>query len=234
MGTRSQASGVGLGLAETGHAVAVFPLAALLEQGHALEALQSVSFRAQSAGSAQAAMLCHKYFFLFPPGRPRGAGSCIMGPRGAPAAISAGGLFGCILTLFSKLSLGAEAGGSLHLGAPASVPARSCSPTRSRRHGCRRSQSCRQEQRQDAPGLFRPGCPPLGFGTWFAPRHVPVRGGSARFWTAAALRRCRARQGKAAEHRRTPRRCRVTPFLPLPLSHFPSRPHFTRITNTAV
>lgn len=50
-------SGFRLCLAEAGDAVARLPLAAFLEQGHALKALQDIPFCAQSAGGAQAAML---------------------------------------------------------------------------------------------------------------------------------------------------------------------------------
>ena len=50
-------SGVRLGLAEADHFVALFPKAAFLEQFDALVALQDIPFRAQGAGSAQAAML---------------------------------------------------------------------------------------------------------------------------------------------------------------------------------
>jgi hypothetical protein len=44
-------SDVGLGLAQTRHAIAGFPLAALLENGDALEALQDVAFH-DEAGDA--------------------------------------------------------------------------------------------------------------------------------------------------------------------------------------
>src|SRR5436309_3035761 len=47
----------GLGLAQSSHAVASFPLAAFLQQFHALIALHDVTFCAGRAGCAQAAML---------------------------------------------------------------------------------------------------------------------------------------------------------------------------------
>ena len=50
-------SGFRLGLTKTSDAVSRFPLAPLLEQGHALKALENVAFCAGSAGGAQAAML---------------------------------------------------------------------------------------------------------------------------------------------------------------------------------
>jgi len=50
-------SGVGLGLAEAGDAVAGFPLAAFLEELHALKALEHVAFAAQGGCGAEAAML---------------------------------------------------------------------------------------------------------------------------------------------------------------------------------
>src|SRR5438067_3109287 len=46
-----------LGLAQAGDAIARFPLAAFLEQGDALEALEDVTIGAGGAGRAQAAML---------------------------------------------------------------------------------------------------------------------------------------------------------------------------------
>lgn len=48
---------LGLGLAKARDAVAGLPLAAFLEQRHALKALENVAFCAGSAGGAQAAML---------------------------------------------------------------------------------------------------------------------------------------------------------------------------------
>ena len=49
-------SGFRLGLAQPGHTVSRLPLAAFLEQGDALEALEDVTLCAKSAGGAQAAM----------------------------------------------------------------------------------------------------------------------------------------------------------------------------------
>ena len=49
--------GVGLGLAEAGDTVAGFPLAAFLEELHALKALEHVAFAAQGGCGAEAAML---------------------------------------------------------------------------------------------------------------------------------------------------------------------------------
>jgi hypothetical protein len=49
--------GLRFGLAQAHYAVALFPLAAFLEQFDALKALQDISFRAGRAGRAQAAML---------------------------------------------------------------------------------------------------------------------------------------------------------------------------------
>jgi hypothetical protein len=49
--------GFRLGLAQASDAVAGLPLAAFLEQGNALEALEDISFCAGGAGGAQAAML---------------------------------------------------------------------------------------------------------------------------------------------------------------------------------
>ena len=48
---------VGLGLAQTRNAVAVFPLTAFLEDFDALEALHDIAFAAQGGRAAQAAML---------------------------------------------------------------------------------------------------------------------------------------------------------------------------------
>jgi len=68
--------------------VAGFPLAPFLEQGDALEALQSVTFRAQCAGGAQAAMLCHKSISPFHrPNCSSGAGACNTWPVSAPEVI---------------------------------------------------------------------------------------------------------------------------------------------------
>ena len=50
-------SNVGLGLAQTGDALASFPLAAFLEQLDALVAFKDVAFRAGHAGAAQAGVL---------------------------------------------------------------------------------------------------------------------------------------------------------------------------------
>jgi hypothetical protein len=50
-------SGLFLGLAQTGDAVTLFPLAAFLEQLNALEALEHVSFAAQSGSRPQTTML---------------------------------------------------------------------------------------------------------------------------------------------------------------------------------
>ena len=47
----------GLRLAQTGDAVAVFPLAAFLEKFRALKALEDIAFAAQSGRRAEAAML---------------------------------------------------------------------------------------------------------------------------------------------------------------------------------
>jgi hypothetical protein len=52
---------VGFGLAETLDAVAFLPLAALLEQGNALEALQDIAFDDDAtAGGFETGMLGHK------------------------------------------------------------------------------------------------------------------------------------------------------------------------------
>jgi hypothetical protein len=52
---------VGFGLAETLDAVAGLPLAALLEQGHALEALEDIAFDDETAaGGLETGMLGHK------------------------------------------------------------------------------------------------------------------------------------------------------------------------------
>lgn len=49
--------GLGFGFAQTGHPVARLPLAALLEQRHALESFQDIAFGAQGGGGPQTAML---------------------------------------------------------------------------------------------------------------------------------------------------------------------------------
>ena len=49
--------GVRLGLAETGDAVALFPLAAFLEQFRALKTLEHIPFAAQRGSRAQTPML---------------------------------------------------------------------------------------------------------------------------------------------------------------------------------
>lgn len=49
----------GLGLAETGDAIARFPVTGLLEDLDALVALQDVAFSSKCAGSAKTAVLCH-------------------------------------------------------------------------------------------------------------------------------------------------------------------------------
>jgi hypothetical protein len=52
---------VGFGLAETLDAIARFPLAALLEQGDALEALEDIAFYDDAAaGGLETGMLGHK------------------------------------------------------------------------------------------------------------------------------------------------------------------------------
>ncbi len=48
---------VGLGLAETGDAVAFFPLATLFQDGDALEALEDVAFDDDAGGTLEAFML---------------------------------------------------------------------------------------------------------------------------------------------------------------------------------
>jgi hypothetical protein len=53
----AQCSDVGFGLAQSGNAVARFPLAAPLEHFQSFEALEDIPFAAQSGGGAQAAML---------------------------------------------------------------------------------------------------------------------------------------------------------------------------------
>ena len=52
-------SDVRLGLAETGDAVAFLPLAALLQDGHALEALEDVAFDDQTVGALETFVLGH-------------------------------------------------------------------------------------------------------------------------------------------------------------------------------
>ena len=57
--------GVGLGLAETLDAVAGLPLAALLQQGHALEALEDIAFDDETAaGGLETGMLGHKVVWI--------------------------------------------------------------------------------------------------------------------------------------------------------------------------
>jgi hypothetical protein len=53
----NKSSDAGLGFAQAGDSIAVFPLAAFFEDFDALEALEDVPFRAGCAGGAQAAML---------------------------------------------------------------------------------------------------------------------------------------------------------------------------------
>jgi hypothetical protein len=50
-------SGFRLGLAEAGHAITLFPLAAFLEQFHAFKPFENAAFSAQSGGGAKASML---------------------------------------------------------------------------------------------------------------------------------------------------------------------------------
>ena len=52
--------GLAFGLAEADYAVAIFPLTTFFEQFNALETLQNIAFRAQSAGATETRMLCHK------------------------------------------------------------------------------------------------------------------------------------------------------------------------------
>jgi hypothetical protein len=54
---REQGSDFGLGLAETGDAIAGFPLTAFLEQVDAFEALQDVAFDDETGGALQAFVL---------------------------------------------------------------------------------------------------------------------------------------------------------------------------------
>ena len=54
-------SNVGLGLAQTLHAIACFPLAALFEQINALEALQDIALDNDTAGSLEAFVLRHDF-----------------------------------------------------------------------------------------------------------------------------------------------------------------------------
>jgi hypothetical protein len=56
-GPAHRESNLRLGLPEAGDAVAVFPLAAFLEDFHAFKALHDVALAAQSGGRAEAAML---------------------------------------------------------------------------------------------------------------------------------------------------------------------------------
>jgi hypothetical protein len=53
-------SGVGLGLAETLHAIALFPLAAFLEQFDALKTFQDVAFLYDTTETLKAFMLGHE------------------------------------------------------------------------------------------------------------------------------------------------------------------------------
>jgi len=53
-------SNVRLRLAETLHAIAVLPLATLLEDGDALEALEDVTLHDEAAGRLEAVVLGHK------------------------------------------------------------------------------------------------------------------------------------------------------------------------------
>jgi hypothetical protein len=50
-------SGFRFGFAQTGNAVAIFALAALLQKLSAFKALENIAFTAQSGSGAQAAML---------------------------------------------------------------------------------------------------------------------------------------------------------------------------------
>jgi hypothetical protein len=50
---------VGLGLAQTLDAIAFLPLAALLEQGHALEALENIAFNDETAAGFETVVLGH-------------------------------------------------------------------------------------------------------------------------------------------------------------------------------
>jgi len=56
-GTEAVGLDVGLGLAETGDAVALFPLATLFQDGDALEALEDVAFDDDAGGTLEAFML---------------------------------------------------------------------------------------------------------------------------------------------------------------------------------
>jgi hypothetical protein len=66
-----------LGLAQAGNAITVFPLAAFLEERDTLKAFESISFRAQCAGGAQAAMQCHKLNSPFQLPEPFEQGRCL-------------------------------------------------------------------------------------------------------------------------------------------------------------
>jgi hypothetical protein len=52
-----RALGLSLGLAETGHAIALFPKAAFLEEFDALKAFQNVPFGPKRAGPTKTTML---------------------------------------------------------------------------------------------------------------------------------------------------------------------------------
>jgi hypothetical protein len=56
---KDRGSDVGLGLAKALHSIAGLPLAALLEQVDALEALQDVAFDDEAGGALEAFMLGH-------------------------------------------------------------------------------------------------------------------------------------------------------------------------------
>jgi hypothetical protein len=57
---KKKKSGVGLGLAETLHTIALFPLAAFLEQFDALKAFQNVAFLYDTTETLKAFMLGHE------------------------------------------------------------------------------------------------------------------------------------------------------------------------------
>jgi hypothetical protein len=57
----SSGLGVGLGLAEAEHAIAFLPLATLLEDFDALEALENIPLGGDGAGTFETAMLRHKF-----------------------------------------------------------------------------------------------------------------------------------------------------------------------------
>jgi hypothetical protein len=52
-------SGVRLGLAQSGHAVPLFPLTAFFEDFHALKALEDAAFAAEHGGGTKASVLRH-------------------------------------------------------------------------------------------------------------------------------------------------------------------------------